>query len=279
MALAPWGRRGRALNQVLETEDPVSLAVWCLDAVSARDAQAALPVSDPSIRFVHNETPTAELIVAWDLPAPADLARLRAAGDVLLLTPPHALRYVTQVTSRQKLVRLMDAAEVARNEAGRRRSAIQAEITRGELDGQLLALSPLFEQHDPARVAAALYRLWLARPLEVPVTAAAARPGAELARVWVGVGKKDGAGPADLVGVLTREIGLDAGKIGRIEIRELFSLVEVPADEVEAIARALSGKTIRRRQVVAKVDRGRPSDGSRGPSGPSPRGRPARPRP
>jgi ATP-dependent RNA helicase DeaD len=279
IALAPWSQRGAALSQLLETEDPASLAVWCLDAASAHEVKAALPVGDATIRVVHGEIPRAELIVAWDLPAPDDLIRLRAVGDLVLLTPPHAIRYVTQITSRQKLVRLMSAADEARGEAGRRRSLIQAEMVRGELDGQLLALSPLFERHDPARVAAALYRLWLAKPAEPLAPIGTAKPALELARVWVGVGKKDGAGPADIVAALTREVGVDATRIGRIEIRELFSLVEVPSGEAEAIARALSGKTIRRRQVVAKVDRGRPSGGSRGPSAPSPRGRPARPKP
>jgi ATP-dependent RNA helicase DeaD len=279
MALVPWSRRGLALSRLLEAEDPASLAVWCLDGESAREAKAALPVGDASVRVLHGEIPSAELIVAWDLPAPTDLVRLRAAGDVVLLTPPHALRYVTEITSRQKLVRLPGAADEAHDEAGRRRSVIQAEVVRGELDGELLALSPLFERDDPARVAAALYRLWLAKPAGTLAPTGTAKPAAEVARVWVGIGRKDGAGAADLVGILTREIGIDASKIGRIEIRELFSLVEVPAAEAEAIAQGLSGKTIRRRQVVAKVDRGRPSDGSRGPSGPSPRGRPARPRP
>jgi ATP-dependent RNA helicase DeaD len=279
VALTGWSQRPAALASLIESEDPASLVVWCADQASAADVRAMLPTADPTLQVVCGDSPKAALIVAWDLPTPARLAALSAAGDLILLAPPHATGYLAAVAGKQSPVRLRDAADQARDDAARQRRAIRAELERGDLEGALLALSPLFERDDPARVAAALYRLWLARPVAAPAPAAEDRAAGEMARVWVGVGKKDGAGPADLVAALTRELGLDAARIGRIEIRELFSLVEVPAAEAERIARELSGKTIRRRQVVAKLDRGRPSAGSRGPSGSSPRGRPARPRP
>jgi ATP-dependent RNA helicase DeaD len=279
VARAPYGARAGILARLVEIEDPASLAVWCLDEEGVREARQVLAVGDDSVQVVHGDAPKARLIVAWDLPTPARLAQLRSVGEVILLAPPHATRYVTGITTRQTLVRIPNDADAARAEAGERRSAIQAEIERGNLDGELLALLPLFERHDPARLAAALYRLWLAKPAADAPAAATAPVTAEVARVWVGTGKKDGVGAADLVGVLTRELGIGAQKIGRIELRELYSLVEVPATEAETIARALSGKTIRRRQVVARVDRGRPNGGSRGPSGSSPRGTPARRKP
>ena len=76
------------------------------------------------------------------------------------------------------------------------------------------------------------------------------------ARIYVGVGKKDGATVSDLVAVLTKEVRVDRGKIGRVELRDAYSLVELPAQEAEGIARALSGATIRRKRVTARVDRG-----------------------
>jgi hypothetical protein len=55
--------------------------------------------------------------------------------------------------------------------------------------------------------------------------------------------------------------------IGRIEMRETFSLVEVPTGDAERVARALSGLTVRRRKLIARVDKGMPakSGGTRGP--------------
>ena len=76
------------------------------------------------------------------------------------------------------------------------------------------------------------------------------------ARVWVGVGKKDGATPNDFVGVLTKELRYERSKIGKIEVRELYSLVEVPAGEAESLANRLTGVTIRRRRVTARIDKG-----------------------
>jgi ATP-dependent RNA helicase DeaD len=81
--------------------------------------------------------------------------------------------------------------------------------------------------------------------------------------MFVGVGKSDGATANDLVAVLTREVRVAREKIGRIEIREAYSLVELPAPDVERIASALNGATIRRKRVVARVDRGRARPASR----------------
>ena len=73
----------------------------------------------------------------------------------------------------------------------------------------------------------------------------------------------------DIVAALTREAGVEAASIGRIEIREMFSLVEVPAAEAEEIAQKIAGRTIRRRTVNARVDRGgggeRPGPRNAGP--------------
>ena len=77
--------------------------------------------------------------------------------------------------------------------------------------------------------------------------------------MYVGVGKKDGATVNDLVAVLTKEVRIERGKIGRVELRDAFSLVEVPAQDAERVASALNGTTIRRRRVTARVDRGTPA--------------------
>jgi ATP-dependent RNA helicase DeaD len=77
----------------------------------------------------------------------------------------------------------------------------------------------------------------------------------------VGAGKKDGVTPNDLVAVLTKELKVNREKIGRIELRDSFSLIEIPSAEAEQVARGLNGATIRRRRVTARVDRGRTKPG------------------
>jgi hypothetical protein len=41
-----------------------------------------------------------------------------------------------------------------------------------------------------------------------------------------------------------------------VELRDAYSLVELPAQEVERVATSLNGVTIRRKRITARVDRG-----------------------
>jgi len=291
-----WSGRASALVGLLEVEDPSTTVIWCVDQAGACQVRAMLPVADPTIAVTCGDASAAALIVAWDLPTPERLAQLRTMGDVVVLAPPTAGRYVHRLAAKPSIVAVRGGTEAARGRAAARRARVVAEVERGELDGELLALAPLFERFDPAVVAAALYRLSGTAPAAPVSTTSLIAPVATapvstaVARLWIGIGKKDGVTPADIVGTLTKELGLDGGSVGKIEIREMFALVEVPAGGADELVRRLTGRTIRRKKVVAKLDggsdrpggsrpAGRPTGGSRGPSSPSPRGRPAPRRP
>jgi ATP-dependent RNA helicase DeaD len=79
--------------------------------------------------------------------------------------------------------------------------------------------------------------------------------GGDVARLFVGLGRKAGVRPADLVGAIANEAGIDSRAIGAIEIADRFSLVEVPDDAAEDVIRALKGTTIRGKKVLARRDR------------------------
>ncbi|MCU0621253.1 MAG: DbpA RNA binding domain-containing protein, partial [Gemmatimonadales bacterium] len=211
-----------------------------------------------------------DVIIAFDLPTQEQLAQLVGAGETVLLVPPGTEGYVDRIASPQRPLRLPGVVEELARAAAQARAAIVAELDAGRWQEGVHALAPLLERHDAVRVAAALYALWKRMP--APATAApasSAAPEAGTARVWVSVGKKDGLTASDLVGALTREHRLAPSVIGRIELRETFSLVEVTAGEAERVAQALHGSTIRRTKVVARLDRGtgrpaaRPRGGSR----------------
>jgi len=175
---------------------------------------------------------------------------------VVLLVPPGTEGYVERLAPTRRPLRLPGALDAATTAAAARRAAIVRALETGTPDRALLTLAPLFERHDPAAVAAALYELWTSA---AGTAAPAALPDIPAtARVYVGVGKKDGATVNDLVAVLTKDVRVERGKIGRVELRDGFALVEVPAQDAERIAAALSGTTIRRRRVTARVDRGTP---------------------
>lgn len=249
-----WERRAAALSDLAEVMDPASVAVWTADTSRHRDIARALPPGDPAVRIVTGDAPRAAAVVAFDLPTHERLRQLLTAGEVVLLVPPGTEAYVERIASPRKPLRLPGAAEAVESEAAARRAAVARAIEERKTDAATLTLAPLFERYDPATVAAAVFDLWTAAsaapapppPPEVPATA----------RIYVGVGKKDGATVNDLVAVLTKEVRVDREKIGRVELRDAYSLVELPAQEAERIARALSGATIRRKRVTARVDRG-----------------------
>ena len=72
--------------------------------------------------------------------------------------------------------------------------------------------------------------------------------------MFVGVGRRAGVRPQDLVGAIARETRLSGREIGAIEIADRFSLVEVPraaADEVIAVLRQCTIKGRRKRRYAA----------------------------
>jgi ATP-dependent RNA helicase DeaD len=81
------------------------------------------------------------------------------------------------------------------------------------------------------------------------------RRGGMFTRVFVGLGRKAGVRPGDLVGAIANEAGIDSRDIGAIDIADRFSLVEVPDDAADEVIRALRGTTIRGKRVLARRDR------------------------
>ena len=64
-------------------------------------------------------------------------------------------------------------------------------------------------------------------------------PDAGLSRYRVAVGAQHGVKPGNLVGAIANEAGLDAKQIGRIEIRDRYSLVDLPEDLPAELLREL----------------------------------------
>ncbi len=249
-----WERRAAALSDLVEVLDPVSVAVWTVDRSRHQEIARALPPGDPAVRITTGDAPTASLIIAFDLPTTDRLRQLLASGEVVLLVPPGTEPYVERVASPRRPLRLPGAVDAVASETAARRATVARAIEERRTEAAMLTLAPLFERYDPSVVAAAVFDLWTSTaaspaappPAEVPATA----------RIYVGVGKKDGATVNDLVAVLTKDVRVERGKIGRVELRDAYALVELPAQEAEGIARALTGTTIRRKRVTARVDRG-----------------------
>lgn len=245
-------RRAVAARAVLDVLDPDRAVLWDPGANAA--ARWAELVGDAGVGlFGEAAEPAgpADLAIALDLPSAEVLAALRAAArDVVVLLEAARLPYLHRIAAPLHALRLAGAADRSRDRLAQLRREVRERLAAGLPEPELLALEPLFDEHDPALVAAAL----LARGGAVPPSDAPADVPTWV-RVHVNAGRRDQLRPGDLVGALLHGVGLAKEDVGRIEIREGFALVDVRAGEAERAVRGLAGATIRGKRIAARVDR------------------------
>lgn len=226
---------------------------------------------------------------AWALPAVRELGHLRqVASDAGL-----KLKRIRPDRPKRVSGRLDELAD-------RLHEAARAP----EATPYYLLVESLLERFTAAEVAAAalllLDRDSGAKPAAMRGgSAAAAAVPESWVRLFVSAGQRDELGPGDILGAITNESGLDGKRVGRIDVRESHSLVEVYQSDAKKVIGALNGTTLGGRSLRVDYDRakdrrpgGKPSGGpsrpGRGPSRPSggpsrpgrgPSGGPGRPRP
>ena len=221
--------------------------------------------------------------IAFELPPePAPLARAAANADrcYAIVDPVHERQFeLTAARAGLPVAPLGEPLDGALlDDIAAFRARISEALEQQDAASGALLLAPLIEEHGAARVAGALAGLLRAadharpapQPGQPPASGdarAATRPEARAdrhvrratrptwTRVFVGVGKRDGAGPGDLVGAITGETPAAGGQIGRIEIRHNFSLVDIDSLVADEVVRGLDGRRIKGRDVVARLDR------------------------
>lgn len=75
-----------------------------------------------------------------------------------------------------------------------------------------------------------------------------------MARLFLGLGRRAGVRPQDLVGAIAGETKLAGRDIGAIEITDRFSLVEVPESAADKVISALRRSTIKGRKPTVRRD-------------------------
>lgn len=226
-------------------------------------------------------------VVSCDVPSDPDSLDRRhgLVGGGVILVLPREMAHLRDVARRTGYTvepfplprRADESADLFRDQLAR---AIEEE----DVSPYLLLLEPLFERFDPAEVAAAaaaLLRKKAPAPAPSSQGAAASTKGREAPTAWVKlfltVGERDGLTAKDLLGAITGESNIGGTKVGKIEIKESHSVVEVQEPVAQKVIAALNGTTIRGRAVRADFDRGRPArPGGGSPRGGPPRGRPPR---
>ncbi|MEX0911902.1 MAG: DbpA RNA binding domain-containing protein, partial [Gemmatimonadota bacterium] len=220
--------------------------------------------------------------ISFDVPADAATLRDRHAGDpdAAVLIEPREIAHLREIAG-QAGARVDAAAmplDLAGSAAGLEafRREIRSAIAAEDLTAQMLVLEPLFDEFTAAEIAAATAALLRRR--QPPATrqesatpsqdkrsepasrkAAAGPAPVTWARLYVGVGSREEIRPGDLVGTLAGEADIPGSQIGKIEILDNFSIVEVQADVAEKVIQAVNGTTIKGRSVRVDYDRGGPA--------------------
>ncbi len=242
-------RRPWAVREALDVLAPASAVLW--EPLPARIARWSEFARDPRVRVAGDPgDERVALAVATDLPTPDALQALAAvADDVVALIRAAQLPYLQRMVRNARPLRLRSESDRARDRAALLRERVRERLRAGALDAELLALAPLFDEWDPAEVAAAAAAL-AAEPAAAPVA-----PLPAWVKLRLDVGQRDRVRPADVVGAILNSVGLRKDAVGRVDIRDGYSIVEIRAEHAEAAARGLSGITLRGRKVAARIDR------------------------
>lgn len=240
--------RGFVAGAPGETDVPVWLGV---DALEARGAI---------------EGADGVVVVSADVPADPDTLDRRhgstEGGVVLPLSREVGhLRDVARRTG-YELTPFPEPAHRAPESVRELHETLEAALRSEDIGPYLFALSPLFERHDPAEIAAAAVALLRGGKGGASATAKhEAEPSHSAtpswAKLFVSVGSRDGLVPGDLLGTVTGEAGVAGDTVGRIDIKESHTLLEVHDSVAARVIQALNGITIRGRSVRADFDRPR----------------------
>ena len=237
--------------------------------------------------------------VSCGVPPGAESARSRhcgAGGPAWALPAVRELGHLRQVASEAglKLKRVRpDRPQRVSGRLDELADRLHEAARAPEATPYYLLVESLLERFTAAEVAAAALLLLDRNSGGKPAagrggSAAAAAVPESWVRLFVSAGQRDELGPGDILGAITSESGIDGKRVGRIDVRESHSLVEVYQSDAKKVIGALNGTTLGGRSLRVDYDRakdrrpqGRPSGGpsrpgrgrsrpSGGPGGPKP---------
>ncbi|MFL5559978.1 MAG: DbpA RNA binding domain-containing protein [Gemmatimonadaceae bacterium] len=281
--------RGAALRRLLDELDPARAVVWTRTAESEADASRAIGAlgyrgAGASVRVVRG-APLGEAGLAVLYDVPADRAELLAAlggapsaPQIVALAQPRQVELVRALASGGRVgpLTLGGPAAAARRREESVRAELRTVLESGLAARELLALEPLLESYDGIEIAAAALRLLdQSRSSAAQVVAESPRSGVAIARgagdggarpviggepvkIFLTIGERDGVRAGDLVGAIAGTAGIPGTSVGRVEIRDTHSLVEIVGEDAEAVATKITGISIKGRRVVARLERERP---------------------
>lgn len=280
--------RPTALRRLLDELDPPSAVIVARGGASEAEAREVLRRlgygrdQDP-VRLVTGELPpNTHTVILYDPPVSAgEIGRTAAATPVQAFTLVQ-LRELDFLRSLPGVELIPYAsAEVltsARASDEGLRDELKGVLEQGIVSREIIALEPLLDEFDAVEIAAAALRLLeraraqrdaiqTATPKpSAPGAGTAAGPGNSegMTKIFITIGTEDGVRAGDIVGAIAGEAGIPGSSIGKVDIRDKHSLVEVETGKVQEVIRKMNGLQIRGRKIAVREERERPPRGDRG---------------
>jgi hypothetical protein len=240
-----------ALSAALDVLNPATTFVW--DPVPEGTRAGTQMARQPGVVMSSDpgDTPV-DLAIALEIPTPEVFQILATnARNVLLFVRAFQIPFVLSTLTKARPLRLPSEVDRAHDQASRLRKQVRDDIEQHSLTDGLLALTSLFDEYDPATVAAAL-----ASRLSLPDL-----PEGELTDVptWVRIrveaGKRHRIRTGDLVGALLNAVELPKNRVGRVDVRDGYSLIEVQTVAADEAVKGLNGMMLRGNKLAARLDR------------------------
>ncbi|MGQ0816018.1 MAG: DEAD/DEAH box helicase [Gemmatimonadota bacterium] len=222
-------------------------------------------------------------VINYDVPSAPEsyvhrigrVGRARREGVAITLAEPREHRLLKNIerVSRQKIEigKVPTVADLRNRRLDVTRASLRELLLDEDYDDFQVVVDTLSDEFDIVDIALAAVKLahGATNPVEdekeIPQAAAAPerkergaktrKDGANMTRIFVGVGRQAGVRPQDLVGAITGEAGLAGRDVGAIEIADRFSLVEVPKAAANDVINALRATTIKGKKMTVRRER------------------------
>lgn len=274
--------RQTILRRLLDEIDPPTALIFAREKDSGEGVSAqlrALGYDDEAVKSGLVAAPGTSLVVLFDLPASHEELREAVSGASrrIALIQPRQLESLRALSLNGALTphRLPESADASREREAAVLSQLGQLLEAGGAPRELLALEPLLERYDGAEVASVALRLLeqerlahRSRPTQAErlapsprvENADSGRPGADRAEpmvsLFVSAGTRDGVTPRDIVGLFTSKAGIVGTDVGRVDVRESHSTVEVASRVADQIIERASGATVKGRRALIRRDEG-----------------------
>lgn len=250
-AATEFSRASDSVIAALDILNPAKALIWD-PSPTPLCVNSWMPEPRGTVISSNPDETTCDLAIAMQLPTQEVFETLQEnSRNVLLLVRAFQIPYVRAMVATARSLRLPSEADRARDRAFRLRQEIRGYIERQPLNDSMLALSPLFDEHDPSTVAAALAS-------QISLTEEPECHTEEVPtwiRIRVDAGKRQRIRTGDLVGALLNAVEIPKNRVGKVDVRDGYSLVEVRADVADEAVNGLNGLLLRGNKLAARPDR------------------------